>query len=125
MDVNKLSRFPIAPMEEFLKNYEFGKILAAGKTSEFVTFRQRCHEFIDRVVVLLLETLPVTSMVSRGLHSFCAALILEGDNTIDFTLFADLSGILVDCRALLSDEAKAAQEEYTSFVVEQKRLHAS
>ena len=36
MDVKKLSRFPVAPMEEFLKNYEFGKMLAAGKTSEFV-----------------------------------------------------------------------------------------
>ena len=111
-------------MEGFLKNYEFGKMLAAGKTSEFVTFRQRCREFIDRVVVLLLETPNVTSMVSRGLNSLCPALMLEGDNTIAFTLFADLSGILVDCGVLLSDESRAAQEEYTSFVVEKRSLHS-
>ena len=125
MDVKKLSRFPVAPLEEFLKNNELGKMLAAGKTSEFVTFCQRCREFIDRVVVLLLKTSTVTSMVSRGLYSFCPALMLEGDNTIAFTLFADLCGILADCGALLSDEAKAAHEEYTSFVVEQRRLHSS
>ena len=124
MDVQKLSRFPVAPIDGFLKNYEFGKMLAAGKTSEFVTFRQRCREFIDRVVVLLLKTSAATSVVSKGLYSFCPAMMLEGDNAIAFTLFAGLCGILVDCGALLSDEAKAAQEEYTSFVVEQRRLHS-
>ena len=112
-------------MEGFLKNYELGKMLAAGKTSEFVTFRQRCREFIDRVAVLLLKTPTVTSMVSRGLYSLCPALMLEGNNSIAFTLFADLKGILVDCGALLSNEAKAAQEENTRFVVEQRRLHSS
>ena len=99
-------------------------MLAAGKTSEFVTFRQRCREFIDRVVVLLLKTSTATSVVSRGLYSFCPAMMLEGDNTIAFTFFASLCEILVDCGALLSDEAKAAQEEYTSFVVEQRRLYS-
>ena len=64
-------------------------------------------------------------MVSRGLYSFCPAMMLEGDNTIAFTLFADPCGILADCGALLSDEAKAAQEEYTSFVVEQRRHHST
>ena len=124
MDVQKLSRFPVAPIDGFLKNYEFGKMLAAGKTSEFVTFRQRCREFIDRVVVLLLKTSAATSVVSKGLYSFCPVMMLEGDNAIAFTLFAGLCEILVDCGALLSDEAKAAQEEYTSFVVEQRRLHS-
>ena len=124
MDVKKLSRFPIAPMGEFLENYEFGKMLAAGTTSEFVTFRQRFREFIDRVVVLLLKTSTVTSIVSRGLYSFCPAMMLEGDNVIAFTLFADLCRLLVDCGALLSDAATAAQEEYTSFVVEERGLHS-
>ena len=125
MDVKKLSRFPVAPMlGEFLKNYEFGKMLAAGKTSEFVRFRQQCREFTDRVVVLLLKTSTVTSIVSRGLYSYCPAMMLEGDNVIAFSLFADLCGILVDCGALLSDAATAAQEEYPSFVVEQRGLHS-
>ena len=64
MEVAAVSAFPSTPINEFLMNYEFGKLLSEWKTSEFVTFRLRCREFIDRLIVMLLKTTSVTSVIS-------------------------------------------------------------
>ena len=45
MDVTAVSAFPNISIDEFLMNYEIGKLLSEGKTSEFVTFRLRCREY--------------------------------------------------------------------------------
>ena len=70
MDVAAVSAFPSIPNNEFLMNYEFRKFLSEGKTSEFVTFRLRCREFIDRLIVMLLKTTSVTSVISKACTAF-------------------------------------------------------
>ena len=70
MDVTAVSAFPHISIDEFLMNYEFGRILSEGKTGELETFRLRCREFIDRLILLLLKITSATSAISKGLYSF-------------------------------------------------------
>ena len=106
-------------------NYEFGKQLSEGKTSEFITFRLQCREFCDRLIGTLLKTTSATSTISNGLYSFCPELILEGDDSTAFALFAGLCKGLETCGLVMPDESKAAVEEYTSYKVERRRSHSS
>ena len=125
MDVTAVSAFPHISINDFLMNYEFGKLLSEGKTSEFETFRLRCREFIDRLILLLLKTTSATSAISKGLYSFCPELMLEGDHTTAFALFAGLCKVLETCGVIPTDVSKAAVEEYTSYVVERRKTHLS
>ena len=125
MNVAAVSAFPSIPINKFLMNYEFRKLLSNGKTSEFVTFRLRCREFIDRLIVMLLKTTSVTSVISKGLYSFCPELMLAGDDTTAFALFAGLCKVLDACGVISTEVSKAAVEEYTSYVVERRKTHLS
>ena len=125
MDVSAVSTSPSIPISEFLMNYEFGRLLSEGKTSEFVTFRLRCREFIDRLIVMLLKTTSTTSAVSKSLYSFCPEMMLEGDDTTAFAIFAGLRKVLETCGVIASDVSRAAVEEYTSYVVERRKSHLS
>ena len=123
MSEEKVAEFPPIAMESFLAGSDYGRELLAGKTSEFSTFRVRCREFLDRLIVVILKTPCVSSRVSRGLYSFCPELLLEGDGQLVFRLFSDLCRVLESCGALLSDESKAAVEEFSSYVVEKRSQH--
>ena len=123
MSVDKMSDFPAIASDEFLGQCAFGKSLLSVKTSEMAKFRTRCKEFIDRLAVLIVESASAQSVVSKGLYSFCPELMLEGDNNSAFELFSELCQVLERCKAVVSDEAKAAQDEYKAYVIEKRRQH--
>ena len=123
MSVEKVRQFPSIAMSDFLMNYEFGRELAEGKTSDVEAFRVRCKDFMDELIVVIVEQVSSTSDVSRGLYSFCPELLLEGDDHGAFSLFAGLCHIFVVCGLVSKDESKAAVEEYSSYVVEKRRQH--
>ena len=106
-------------------NNEFGKLSSEGKTSEFVTFRLRFREFIDHLIVVLLKFTSATTAISNGLYSFCPELMLEGDDSTAFALFAGLCEMLETCGVIAVDVSKAAVEEYTSYKAESWKNHSS
>ena len=124
MSVERVERFPSVSIDCFLSSYDLGKELAAGKASESREFRVKCSEFLDQLIVMVLQHGSVTSGVSRGLSSFCSKILLEGDNSCVFTLFADLCRLYVGCGVLALDVSKAAVEKFTSYVAEKRRQHA-
>ena len=52
-------------------------------------------------------------------------MMLEGDDTTAFALFAGLSKVLETFGVIASDVSRAAVEEYTSYVVEKRKSHLS
>ena len=123
MDVKKMSEYPAASMETFLDNCDFGRELLAGKTSEAQEFRRYCRDFLDQLVTVILNSPSVSSVVAKGLCSFSPEILLEGDAHSVFTLFADLTGVLVSCGILSSDDSNAAIAQFSSYVVEKRRWH--
>ena len=113
MSVESVERFPSVSIECFLSSYDL----------EVSTFRVKCKEFLDQLIVMVLQYESVTSGVSRGLSSFCFEILLEGDNSCVLTLFADLCRLYVGCGVLALDVSKAAVEEFTSYVAEKRRQH--
>ena len=97
MSEEKVAEFPSIAMESFLVGSDFGRDLLAGKTSKFSTFRVRCREFLDRLIVTILKNPSVTSSVARGLYCFCPELMLEWDGQLVFQLFPDICRILESC----------------------------
>ena len=81
--------------------------------------------FVDRLIVILLESTYARSVIAKGMCSFCPELMLESDDVAVFDLFADLCRILVACGALSVDESSAALEEHSSFIVEKRGYHSS
>ena len=49
--------------------------------------------------------------------------MLEGDDIAAFELFSELCRALERCKAVASDEVKAAQYECNSYVIEKRRQH--
>ena len=125
MDVAKISACPSIPISEIIEHYDLGKQLSEGKTSEFITFRLQCREFIYCLIVTSLKTTSATSAISRGINSFCPELMLDGDDSTAFALFAGLCEVLETCGVLALDESKAALQKYTSYIVERRRSHAN
>ena len=123
MDVEKVAEFPPAPIESFLENCDFDRLLSAGKTSGVLEFRVHCKEFLDRLVFVILKNPAVSSRVARGFSCFCPEVILEGDDRAVFRLFADLTGVLESCGLLAADETKAGIEQFNSYLVEKQRQH--
>ena len=70
MSVEKVRQFLSIAM-----NDEFGRELAEGKTSDVEAFRVRCKDFMDELIVVIVEQVSSTSDVSRGLFSFCPELL--------------------------------------------------
>ena len=124
MNVEKVSSFRVAPVEDFLAHCEYGKSLLSSKSSEMPKFRGRCREFIDRLTFLLVESAGTRSVVSKGLCSFCPELILEGDDKCAFDLFSELCDDLMRCGALSREECNAAVDEYSAYVIEKRRQHS-
>ena len=63
MHVKLIAEFPVAPFDDFLSNYEFGKKLIAGKTTEVQSFRVQCREFMDKLIFVLVERISATASV--------------------------------------------------------------
>ena len=121
MDSSKLSGFGEIAMEDFLMDCDFGRELAAIKTSEMREFRVKCRECIDRFASLILSSTAVTSGVSRGLYSFCPEIMLQGDDHHIFELFGSLCDLLRVCHVLPPDDLNASVAEFKSYVIEKRR----
>ena len=87
MNVSKLSQYDEIPTAEFLQNYDFGAMLREFKGSEGRDFQDRCREFVDRFVELVLALQAASSEFMSGLYCFCPELLLEGDDKHVFDLF--------------------------------------
>ena len=110
------------PIETFLVNYDFGKELLYGKTSEIDDFRVRCQKFITCFAVVLVESVGSTSGVSRGLYSFCPEILLEGDDSDVFRLYAGLCGLIEICGVISPDVSRNSVADFFSYVVERRGL---
>ena len=124
MDVSKIEAFKKIDTADFLLSQDFGEELQRGKTGEMQEFRNRCREFMDRLVDVLLESNLVSSDFLQGAYSFCPELLLEGDDRYIFRLFSKLVRVLERSGALSSEEAKSGSEEFVTFVVDARRRHA-
>ena len=125
MEIVKIRDFAVVPCDSFLASHDLGKQLSAGKTKEYVAFRLHCRQFVDRLIIILLESTYARSVIAKGMCSFCPELMLKGDDVAVFSQFADLCRILVSCGALSVDESSAALEEHASFIVEKRGYHSS
>ena len=123
MDPSKLQAFEKISTDDFLHNYEFGAELHRSNTSEAREFRNRCREFVDRLVDVILEQQVVSSDFFQGLYCFCPELLLEGDDRHIFQLFSRLVRVLERCGCLSSSDAQSSREEFTTFVVDARTRH--
>ena len=55
MDASKIEAFKKIDTADFLLSHDFGEELQRGKTGEMQEFRNRCREFMDDLVDVLLE----------------------------------------------------------------------
>ena len=94
MDTEKVASFKKIDTADFLLNHEFGVELQRGTTGELTEFRNRCREFMDRLVDVLLENNLVSSDFLQGAYCFCPELLLEGDDRYVFQLFSRLVQVL-------------------------------
>ena len=117
--------FAVVSCVAFLADHDLGKQLSAGKTKDYAGFRLHCRQFVDRLIVILLEGTNARSIIAKRMCSFCPELILEGDVEAVFELFAELCRVLVACGALTVDERSASLEEHTSFFVDNRGYHSS
>ena len=118
MDVTKIEKFKKIDTTDFLLSHDFGEELQRGKTGEMQEFRNRCREFMDRLVDVLLESSLISSDFLQGVYAFCPELLLEGDDRYIFRLFSKLLRVLERSGALSSEEAKSGSEEFVTFVVD-------
>ena len=125
MDVSKIETLKKIDTADFLLSHDFGEELQRGKTGEMQEFRNRCREFMDRLVDVLLESNLVSSDFLQGAYSFCPELLLEKDDRYIFRLFSKLVRVLERSGALSSEEAKSGPEEFVIFVVDARRRHAN
>ena len=73
--------------------------------------------------LVVLGNPSVSSKVAKGLCNFNPEIILEDDEHAVFSLFADLTKVLVTSGVLSSDESNSAVAQFSSYVVEKRRLH--
>ena len=86
-------------------------------------FRNRCREFVDRLVDVILGQQVVSSDFLQRLYCFCPELLLEGDNRHVFQLFSRLVRVLERCGCHSGSDAQSSREEFATFVVEAGTRH--
>ena len=123
MDSSKLESFEKISSDDFLTNHEFGAELHRSSTSEVCEFRNRCREFVDRLVDVILSQQVVSSDSLQGLYCFCPELLLDGDDRHIFQLFSRLVRVLERCGCLSSSDALTGREEFATFVVDARTRH--
>ena len=124
MDSEKIASFKKVDTADFLLSYEFGEEFQRGTTGELKEFRNRCREFMDPLVDVLLENNLVSSDFLQGSYCFCPELLLEGDDRYIFRLFSKSVHVLERSGALSHEEAKSGAEEFVAFVVDARLRHA-
>ena len=123
MDSSKLESFEKISSDDFLTNHELGAELHRSSTSEVCEFRNRCREFVDRLVDVFLSQQVVSSDFLQGLYCFCPELLLEGDDRHIFQLFSRLVRVLERCGCVSSSDALTSREEFATFVVDARTRH--
>ena len=124
MSVEAVSTFPVAGSDAFLANDDFGRTLMK-KVGGLPEFRMRCRQFIDRLIVVIVGSITVTSGVSRCFYSFCPEILFEGDDSGVFALFADLCRLLKVCGLITAEESSRPVDEFGSYVIEKRGQHLS
>ena len=72
---------------DFFVCYEFGEKLCRSDTSEVQTFRNRCRDFVNHLVDVILKLYLVAADLYQGIYSFCPELFLEGnDNSVVYSI---------------------------------------
>ena len=61
--------------------------------------------------------------MTRSFICFCPEIKHESNDHAVFRLFADLTDVVGECWLLVADEAKAAVEQFNSYIVEKRRQH--
>ena len=123
MDKSKVAEFFAIPMDGFLVSCEIETSLACRATDKFCEFRKPMQEFMDRLIVVLLEIGSATSVIARLRHCFCPELMIDGDNSGVFELLAELCDALVSCGVLPQDESKADVDEHSAYIIEKRTQH--
>ena len=123
MDPSKLDSIEKISSDDFLVNNDFGVELHRSNTSGACEFRNRCREFVDRLVDVILNQQLASFDCFQGLYCFCPELLFEGDDRHVFQLFARLFRVLERCGCLSSGDARARVEEFTTFVVDARTRH--
>ena len=125
MDEQRVDEFESVALSDFLLNHSFGAVLQSRKDSDGRAFREQCVKFMDRLVDAILAQQPVTGEFSCGLYAFCPELLLEGDDRHMLELFRKLVRVLESSGCVSAVESRTAVEEYSTFVVEARKRHAS
>ena len=87
MDASKVAKLEKITTSEFLLNDDFGLEMRQSSHSEVCDFRNRCREFVDHSVNVLLVQHVLSADFSYGIYCFCPELLLEGDDQRVFQFF--------------------------------------
>ena len=123
MEPSKLDSLEKVSSDDFLKNHEFGVELHRSNTDVVCEFRNRCREFVDRLVDVIVGQQVVSSDFLQGLYCFCPELLLEGDDRHVFQLISRLVRVLERSGCLSSSDAQSSREEFATFVVDARLRH--
>ena len=88
-------------------------------------FRNRCREFIDCLVDVLLETNLSSSDFLQGVHAFCPEILLEGNDRYILRLFCKFVLAHEKSGSLSSEQLKSGAEEIVIFVVDDRLLNVA
>ena len=121
MDISKIASFDSSA--EFLQNYDFGSTVRQFKGGEGPDFMERCREFFDRLVQLILAQRCVSADFMCGLYCFCPEMLLEGHDKHVFDLFRKLVRVLERNSAISDVESSCGVEEFLTYVVDARSRH--
>ena len=110
MNTSRIEAFKKIDTADFLLSHDFGEELQRGKTGEMQEFWNRCREFMDPLVDILVDSNLVSSDFLPGVYAFCPELLLEGDDRYIFRLFSKLVRVLERSGASSSEEAKSGSD---------------
>ena len=123
MDVSKIAFFDSVSSADVLRNYDFGSTVRQFKGGEGPDFLERCREFFDRLVQLILAQHCVSADFMCGLYCLWPELLLEGDDKHVFDLFRKLVRVLERNSAVSDVESSCAVEEFLTYVVDAPFRH--
>ena len=107
---------------DFFVCYQFGAELCRSNTSEVQTFRNRCRDFVNHLVDVILKLHLVAADLYQGIYSFCPEFFSErNDNSVVCSIYLQNSS---KGGFLSADDGKSCREEFTSFVVGIRARHA-
>ena len=123
MDASKVTKLEKTATSEFLLNDAFGVELSQSTNCEVCYFRNRCREFVDHLVNVLLAQHVLSADFFYGISCFCPELLLEGDDQQIFQFFSQLVRLFERSGSVPADIAQSSMEEFTTFVVDVRKRH--